>query len=447
MAHIQSEHIGSFEVASGTDPTGALAALRAELEAAGGPLVEAIGGRERTVLVSFVWIGEEGPVSVQTPLLPGAPRSTPLTRIAGTDVWHVGVLTRADVTTTYRFLVGDPFLEIDADNLARHREEALRLEQQLGERAFADPFNPDAIPFGTALPRERWLSVLTLPAAEPMRWYEDDGASTGTLEQLAFTSGRLDNERQLTVYLPPGYDGDDDPYALVVMLDGEMWVNPEYPQHLVFDNLIAARRIPPVVVAFVDNAPSELPPGMTRAFELNCNPDFVAMLADELLPFLHSRYRIASEPDWVVIAGPSFGGLASAWIGFERPEAFGNVLACSPAVWWGYASDDERFILDEHGLAMWLTGEREEPEWLTRRYAAGERKPLRIWVDVGTLEISPMFDTPAPGLDYRTAVRHLRDVLTAKGYDLTYHEAPGGHDWPTFRRSYAKGLQELLGDR
>lgn len=53
---------------------------------------------------------------------------------------------------------------------------------------------------------------------------------------------------------------------------------------------------------------------------------------------------------------------------------------------------------------------------------------------------SPM----APGVDQRAANRHLRTVLIAKGNAVTYHEAPGGHDFATFRRSAVKGLRALL---
>src|SRR5687767_5741827 len=74
-----------------------------------------------------------------------------------------------------------------------------------------------------------------------------------------------------------------------------------------------------------------------------------------------------------------------------------------------------------------------EPEWLTRQIAAGPETRLRFWVDVGTLETGTV-DAFAPGIDQRAANRHLRTVLTAKGADVTYHEAPGGHDFATFRR-------------
>jgi len=35
-------------------------------------------------------------------------------------------------------------------------------------------------------------------------------------------------------------------------------------------------------------------------------------------------------------------------------------------------------------------------------------------------------------------------VLRAKGYRVDYHEAPGGHDFATFRRSVVRGLRALL---
>jgi enterochelin esterase family protein len=54
--------------------------------------------------------------------------------------------------------------------------------------------------------------------------------------------------------------------------------------------------------------------------------------------------------------------------------------------------------------------------------------------------VSPL----SPGIDQRAANRHLRTVLRAKGYPVTYHEAPGGHDFATFRRNVIKGLQALL---
>jgi enterochelin esterase-like enzyme len=44
----------------------------------------------------------------------------------------------------------------------------------------------------------------------------------------------------------------------------------------------------------------------------------------------------------------------------------------------------------------------------------------------------------------RMGNRHLRDVLLAKGYDVTYREVGAGHDLVHWRAMRADGLMTLL---
>jgi enterochelin esterase family protein len=428
--------LATFRERTVDDPVRSLAKLRAALEAAGGPLIHPLS--EDTVLVTLIWIGPEAPVSVQSPLFVSR---TPMERIPDTDVWHLSTAVRADITTTYHFCTRDPHLLHESVETQSSRDR-LRLAIEAARRTYPDPFNPRRVPgLDESSPES---SILELPRTEDMPWFGLNGSPSGRIEALSLSSHTLGNERAIHVYLPAGYQANGRRYPVVVMLDGQWWFRSGASDHVLLDNLIAAKRIPPIVVAFVHNAESALPLGMDRALEMTCNPDLVSALSDELLPLLQRRYWIDSQPASTVIAGWSFGGLAAAYIGFERSDLFGNALASSPAMWWGYADDDTRFRLDEDSHAIWLAGNA-EPEWLTRQYASGALRPLRLWVDVGCIEVNPLFPMLANGLDYRTAVRHFRDVLLAKNYEFDYYEAPGGHDWVTFRRNVVRGLQALLG--
>jgi enterochelin esterase family protein len=61
------------------------------------------------------------------------------------------------------------------------------------------------------------------------------------------------------------------------------------------------------------------------------------------------------------------------------------------------------------------------------------------------------FDEPLPvtitcGADEENVHnnRLMAEVLAAQGYDVTYHEAPGGHDWETWRGAFDPALTALL---
>lgn len=267
-------------------------------------------------------------------------------------------------------------------------------------------------------PEWSWDSVLAMPDAEVVPWFDATGAPGGMLTAHRLASTALGNERTVTVYTPPGYDAAGPPYPLVVALDGECW--PPFGLPRALDNLIAAGRIVAPVVAFVHNATSPSSYA-ARMVDMACNPALGRMLVGELLPMLHAAYHVTADPGATVLAGASFTGLAAAHAALEHSDAFGNVLSSSGSFWWGVTADGE-------------------PEWLTRQYAAVVRKPIRFWVDVGLLELDQGHPLAA-GIDPN---RHFRTVLRAKGYDVTYHEAPGGHEYATFRRSLVKGLQALL---
>jgi len=111
--------------------------------------------------------------------------------------------------------------------------------------------------------------------------------------------------------------------------------------------------------------------------------------------------------------GRSLSG-AAAFAAFRLRSCFGNVLSQSG----GFAARAPRAPprpVDARSLAR--RGGVSEGEWLTRQLAIAPRKPIRFYLEVGTLERSPG-SSRAPRYADTTVLlanRHLRDVLEARG--------------------------------
>jgi enterochelin esterase family protein len=240
-------------------------------------------------------------------------------------------------------------------------------------------------------------------------------------------------DRPLTVYTPPDYAPNGEPAGLLVVFDGESsggdlkGFNP-IPGPVILDNLIAKKRIDPVVAVFVDS-------GTTRDRDLGCYPPFADFVARELIPWVRSHFRVTTDPARTVVSGFSRGGLGAAFCAFRHPELFGNVLAQSGAFWWHPDADHDRKLTPEKRQ---LAALGRESGWLTRQFATSPARPVRFYLEAGQFEINE-------GGGIRTESRRLRDVLQAKGYQVTYSEHPGDHDYIVWRGTFADGLLALLG--
>ena len=86
------------------------------------------------------------------------------------------------------------------------------------------------------------------------------------------------------------------------------------------------------------------------------------------------------------------------------------------------------------------------------RFFAVQRKlsPIRFYLDVGLYE-NVNAELPVNELGLSEGLtpgnRHFRDVLMAKGYDVTYRETGGQHNNLHFRATLAEALMVLLAKR
>jgi enterochelin esterase family protein len=331
------------------------------------------------------------------------------------DVWVIGGLAGADPADRRMRPAGDGWwersYELEGDVRTGYWFATALVPAGTGE-LIADPLNPRGHIY-TPNPddpegEDVTLSLIELPRARPFRWsVPAEGVPQGEVAMERLSSARLGNERQVFTYKPAGYDAART-YPLLICFDGWAFAQESYvPVPTVLDNLIAEGAIPPVVAVLPDSLDGE-----TRFRELNLHEPFVEFLAEELLPWAHDRLSFDDDPARTVVAGSSLGGLAAAFCGLRRPDLFGLVLSQSGAFQRG----------------------------LPHAFAEADRLPLRFALDVGVLETAS-FERFA---SIYHANLHMRDVLVAKGYDVSFREYPGGHDYIAWRETIADSLIALL---
>ncbi|MGV9878908.1 enterochelin esterase [Streptomyces sp. NPDC003006] len=375
------------------------------IEAMGAPLVEPDpAGDPAYRLVTFLWRDDSAhsahPATDVLALLHTvtdkdrhAGDLTPhlMERLPGTDVWALGHRLRADHRASYQFYVAHGTRQ---DTLRTDREAWLRVLDE----AVPDPLNAD--PRLPARDGRNPASVMSLPDAPPQPYVNRRAKAAGKSVEAEVDG------RRVTLHLPQ-----EPPRALAVLLDGEMW-GPVLRVGDTLDALHADGAVPPTAALLVDT--------MGRRMEdLSCSGDFVDWLADVLLPWAATAYDVTAPPERTLIAGQSAGGLTAAYAAHRRPDRFGAALSQSGSFWW----PDEN-APDGAG-----------PEWLTRQYARAPHRPVRLHLEVGAQEWMLLAEN-----------RRLRNVLRARGYDVTYEEFNGGHDYACWRGGLAAGLAELLGD-
>jgi predicted alpha/beta superfamily hydrolase len=231
-------------------------------------------------------------------------------------------------------------------------------------------------------------------------------ATLHRLEQ--FRSAFLPTDRDVLVWLPPGYAVElDRRYPVLYMHDGQNLFDPDTAfqpgEHWRVGEsaaeLIAAGQLEPLIIVGIDNTGEERIHEYTPTKDARLGgglaDEYGRLLIEELKPLIDRTYRTRPEAAHTGLAGSSLGGLVTLHLGFSHPGVFGHLAALSPSVWW-----DRRTIL-------------------TTVRQARPKPALRLWVDMGTAE-------GRRGLD---DARLLKAALVGAGYvegaDLHYAEYEG----------------------
>lgn len=381
-----------------------------DVRKAGTPLVESLPGDQQNVLVTFLWRGSVETRNVVIFSQAGGlhPADNRMIRLLDSDLWYRSYIFRKDVRFLYTLSPNDDLTPLNTPDLDWQKRMA---------NVRTDPLNPKRYPPTASATERNVQSVVELPEAPSQPWVaRRTGVSAGRVLKQRLKSRILKNERNVWIYLPAGYQAGVKTYSLLILFDGQSYLD-LVPTPTILDNLIAAGKIPPTVAVLVDHpSPAE------RERELPCYRPFADFLSKELLPWVRERYQATADPAKTVIAGSSYGGLAATCAAMWYPGNFGNFLSQSASYWWKPEDDSEY-------------------EWVKRRFSASPKLPLRAFLTVGLLET-----IPKPGNTNQVEVnRCFCDALKAKGYEVKCAEFDGAHEYINWQGTLADGLIELLG--
>lgn len=222
-----------------------------------------------------------------------------------------------------------------------------------------------------------------------------------------FRSRFLRNQRDLIVYLPPGYDDQAWRHFPVLYLhdgqnlfDGATSYIPGMDWHVgqTADHFIHTAEVEPLIIVGMYNTKArirEYTPTQVPKLGGGRADRYAKFLMEEVKPFIDREYRTLSGPSHTGIGGSSLGGLVSLYVGLKHSRIFGRIAALSPSVWWNQR------VMHKFAAA-----------------APVEPRP-RIWLDIGTREGPRILDD----------VENFRDVLLEKGWaleqDLHYERVEG----------------------
>lgn len=266
--------------------------------------------------------------------------------------------------------------------------------------------------------------------------------SRGTVQEgLTIRSEILGEDVRYTVYLPYDYDTSTRHYPVVYLLhgytDNDMgWI--QFGEaHLLADEAIANREIPPMIIVMPDAGVS---------WYINNHDGSVRyedFFIEELMPHVEAQYRIRAERRYRGVAGLSMGGFGTLVYALRHPDLFAAAAAFSAAI---YTEEELLNVSPERwqGLEGPLYGPGLEGEArLTEHWrsynpiqivqrAEGEAleaiKRVRLYVDCGDDDF----------LYKGNSTFHI--LLRDRDVPHEYRVRQGGHQWSYWRSGLIDAL-------
>jgi enterochelin esterase-like enzyme len=263
-------------------------------------------------------------------------------------------------------------------------------------------------------------SLLTVPGDKPA-FYDVQDVPHGEIRTLLYKSKSNGVTRELTVYLPPGYEeARGRRYPVLYLLHG--FANDHHSWHRygrandILDNLLAQRAVDPFLIvmplgyggAHVNGDGTGVPPTSGDRGDVGL---YERDLLEDVIPLVDKRYRTIADRRSRAIVGFSMGGGQAGRFGLRHLETFSRIGIMSAGL--TPAADGEPITS--------LAANRDKTNKLIDL----------LWIACGK------DDTALKG------AKALHQSLEQAGIEHTYLETEGAHHWRVWRR-YLRDVAPVL---
>lgn len=258
---------------------------------------------------------------------------------------------------------------------------------------------------------------------------------------LSAASPTLDHPVVFSVYRPTLAPADGSRWPVVYLLEGRPGLSDWLDQGFVtdvIDRAISKGDIPPSLVVmaaapfswYVDNKDGQ---GLVAT-----------ALTRDLIAAVDARYPTAACREGRAVAGLSMGGYGAALFALERPETYAAGLSFAGAIAPPIAAHDKDRLARADAFYDGVFGrpldrDRFNDNTLFAKLHEAAARPgpkPALFLAAG--------ESDRGGLLLSTTRLHVE--LQRAGFETALRIGPGQHDWPTWRRQLAEGL-EWLGPR
>ncbi|MEO6568525.1 MAG: alpha/beta hydrolase-fold protein [Opitutaceae bacterium] len=255
------------------------------------------------------------------------------------------------------------------------------------------------------------------------------GAPTAPVAGGAANAGPM---REVNVYIPAGYVAGT-PAPLLFCHDAMGMHDNKPAPYLptILDNMIADKRLPPMIAVMVMPFPN---PQRSQEYD-TVSGKFAEYVEAEILPVVEQKYNVkfTKDPDARAVIGGSSGAAAAMSMAWFHTELYHRVLMFSPT-FINFQRDPE-------------IAPRGAVEYYENFIPNQPKKPLRIWLEVGERDNGSTGSDAGKG-NWVFAAIHAAEALKAKGYPYQFVYAPqAGHvDRPVRSATLAPALEWLWKD-